>query len=78
MKIVLTGKMNLTRTSETKRFKEYGIQVQKAITKGTDYLVTGSSPGWIKLDKARIYGIKELTEDEFFELLKEDYPEFIL
>ena len=42
--------------------------MQQSVTKKTDYLVVGTKPGKVKLDKASRYGIKTLTEKEFFEM----------
>ena len=78
MKIVLTGKMSITRVEETRRFQAYGITVQKAVTNATDYLITGSLPGDNKLNAARHKGTKIMTELEFFDMLIEDYPEVLL
>lgn len=78
MNIVLTGKMSTTRETETRKFKAYGITVQKAVTKATDFLVTGDAPGWNKISAAKSKGVTTLKEDEFFEMLIEEFPEVLL
>ncbi len=78
MKICLTGKMAMNRKDESARFKRYGITVQSGITQATDYLVTGDKPGNNKLQHAKNYKVKILSEDEFFELLVENHPEYLL
>jgi len=78
MKIVLTGKMEQTRTSETRRFDSYGIEVMKNVSGTTDYLVTGSAPGQSKLNDARRHNTTIMTEVEFFDMLVEEMPEFLL
>ncbi len=78
MKIVLSGKMNMVRTKESKRFMEMGISVQSNVAKNTDVLVIGEDPGWSKMDKAKRYNIKILKETEFFDLLLIENPEFLI
>ncbi len=78
MNIVFTGVMNYTRDTETKKYEEFGITVQKNITKKTDVLIEGDAPGYGKLNKAERYGIKIMTEQVFFNMLKDEYPEFYL
>ena len=45
MKIVLTGKMSQTRDQMWEKFNKQSIKVMKAVTKTTDYLVTGDMLG---------------------------------
>ena len=78
MKICLTGKMEQNRMSETRRFDSYGIQVMKKVTSNVDYLVTGSAPGWNKLNDAKRHNTTIMTETEFFDMLIEEMPEFLL
>ncbi len=78
MKIVLTGKMEQNRTNESHRFETYGIQVMKKVTGTTDYLVTGTRPGQSKINDAQRHNTTIMTEVEFFDMLVEDMPEFLL
>jgi len=78
MNIVLTGKMKFTRSEETSRFKKYGINVQSGVRNNTDFLVTGENPGGTKLEAADFKGVTVLTEDDFFDHLIEEYPEYLL
>ena len=78
MNIVLSGVMDMVRHKENKRFMEMGITVQANVRKNTDILVIGDSPGWSKMDKAKQYNIKILKEDEFFDLLLIENPEFLI
>jgi len=48
-----------------------GGKVANAITRNTDYLIMGSSPG-SKLDRAKNMGIPILEEKRFYELLTDD------
>ncbi len=78
MLVCFTGKMNLTRNDETERFNKMGIDVKNSVTKKTDFLVTGYDVGQTKITKAEKYNIPVLRENEFFEMLREEFPEFYL
>ena len=71
LNIVVTGVISgMDRYDVEKLIKENGGDFQKSVTKKTDYLVVGHKPGASKLSKASDYGIKQLTEDEFLDMLK--------
>ncbi len=71
LNIVVTGTISGMDRYEMEKFiKENGGNFQKSITKKTDYLVVGYNPGASKLKKAADYGIKQLKESEFFDMLK--------
>lgn len=78
MKVVFTGKMNKPRYQETEKFKNWGIIVQKSITKSTDFLVTGERVGENKINKAKYYGITIITENDFYDKLENEFPEYLL
>ncbi len=78
MKVVFSGKMAMTRDRETEKFEDMGITVQKGVTKGTDYLVIGYDYGMSKYSKAQRYDIDIIQEDDFFELLLKEFPEYLL
>lgn len=64
---VLTGTLqNYTRAAATALIKELGGKITESVTKKTDYVIVGDSPG-SKLDKAKSLGITILTEEEFTE-----------
>jgi DNA ligase (NAD+) len=66
---VLTGTLqNYTRAAAAGLIKERGGKVSESISKQTNYLLVGESPG-SKLDKARSLGVTILTEEEFTKLL---------
>ena len=66
---VVTGTLSGHDRYDAERYIESkGGIVQQSVTKKTDYLVVGTKPGKVKLDKASRYGIKTLTEKEFFEM----------
>lgn len=43
--------------------------INRGVTKTTDYLVVGASPGESKLDKANMYNVKQINLDEFLSIL---------
>ena len=66
---VLTGTLARRTRDEARQWIEsLGGRVTGSVSQSTDYLVVGENPG-TKLDKARQVGVKELSEDEFEELL---------
>jgi DNA ligase (NAD+) len=66
---VLTGTLpNLSREEATKLIRAAGGKVTSSVSKKTDYLVAGDSPG-SKLAKAEGYGVEILDEDGLRALL---------
>ncbi|ADI38585.1 NAD-dependent DNA ligase LigA [Waddlia chondrophila] len=66
---VLTGTLeNYTRTAAASLIKERGGKVTGSVSKKTDYLLAGESPG-SKLEKAESLGIQVLTESEFVKMI---------
>jgi DNA ligase (NAD+) len=63
--IVLTGTLaQLSREEATRLAEEAGARVTSSVSKNTDFVVVGESPG-TKLDKARALGIETIDEAEF-------------
>jgi DNA ligase (NAD+) len=66
---VLTGTLeHYTRQGVTSLIKERGGKVSSSVSKKTDYVLAGDSPG-SKYDKARTLGVAILSEEQFVELL---------
>ena len=69
--IVVTGTLeNYTRESIQERIHELGGKPTSSVSKKTDYVLVGDSPG-SKADKAKELGIKIIDEKEFEKLAKE-------
>ena len=70
MKIVFTGALIKISRDEAKRFvEERGGRVTSSVSKKTDLVVVGDSPG-SKLEQAKKHGVKVLAEEEFLALVK--------
>jgi DNA ligase (NAD+) len=69
---VLTGTLpNLSREQATKLIRRAGGKVVNSVSKKTDYVIAGDSPG-SKLAKATELGTEVLDENGFTKLLGED------
>ena len=67
---VITGTLeSMTRQEAKGRIESLGGKTTESVTKKTDYLVAGTSPG-SKLDKANTLGISILDEEAFFRLME--------
>jgi DNA ligase (NAD+) len=67
---VVTGTLSaFSRPEAEERIRSLGGQAASSVTKATDYLVVGESPG-SKVEKARKYGTPLLTDEEFLALLQ--------
>ena len=66
----MTGSLKtMTRDQAAEQIRALGGTFQSSVGKDTDYLVVGGNVGASKLAKAAKFGTKQLTEDEFKELL---------
>jgi DNA ligase (NAD+) len=69
MALVLTGTLpNLSRETATEMIQAAGGRVTSTVSKNTDLLVAGESPG-TKLEKAQRLGVRVLDEEKLRELL---------
>lgn len=62
-RFVITGTLSNTRSFYESIIKDNGGIITSSVTKKTDYVLYGSSPG-SKLDKARSFSIQCITEEE--------------
>jgi DNA ligase (NAD+) len=68
---VITGTLaSMPRSKAEELIRQLGGSAGDSVTKKTDYLVAGESPG-SKLQKAQRYGTKLLNEQEFLALLRQ-------
>ncbi len=66
---VLTGTLStMSRETAAEKIQEHGGNVVSSVSKRTDFVLVGESPG-SKLEKAHKLGIKILTEEEFIKLI---------
>ncbi len=71
LRFVFTGSLERYKRNEIKRFMEkQGAAVSSTVSAATDYLVAGEDPG-SKLEQAGRKGVKVLSQEEFYELLKQ-------
>ena len=69
---VLTGELNtITRDKAKELIESHGGKVSGSVSKKTNYLIAGENAG-SKRTKALELGVRILSEQEFFEILKKD------
>ncbi len=67
---VITGTLEeYSRDKAQEILKSYGAKTPSSVSKNTDYVIAGTSPG-SKLDKANSLGISVLSEAEFIKMLE--------
>jgi DNA ligase (NAD+) len=72
--LVITGTLDALSRDEAKdRIEALGGKVTSGLSKKTDYLVVGASPG-TKFEKAEKLGVKTLDEAAFLALLRGELP----
>ncbi len=69
-RVVLTGEMRLPREKIKELLEELGAQVTSSVSRKTDFVVYGEHPG-SKYEKAQNLGVRLVSEDEFWQMLKE-------
>jgi len=70
-KICITGTLTKDRKSYENIIKQHGGIPASGVSKKTDYLLVGSSPGEDKTTKAKMNNVKMITEEELKVICKE-------
>lgn len=69
--IVVTGTLeNFTRTQIAQAIKDSGAKTSSSVSKKTDYVLVGKSPG-SKAEKAQKLGVEIIDEEKFIEMINE-------
>ncbi|SMN13313.1 DNA ligase [Bathymodiolus heckerae thiotrophic gill symbiont] len=71
-KIIFTGKMESSRDEMKKYAKSIGMQVQSSINAKTDYLVIGEKVGQKKIEGAKKFDIKILSEIDYLAMINKN------
>lgn len=67
----ITGALSMSRDDMIDFLSSKDFEFSNGVTKETNYLIVGDSPGKLKIQKANKYGIPLITEAQLFKLLKE-------
>jgi DNA ligase (NAD+) len=74
MTFIFTGELKHYAREKAKILVESkGGKVGSSVSSKTDYLVAGESPG-SKLEKAKVLGVKIISEREFIKIIEENPP----
>ena len=68
-RLVFTGKMQGSRSEMKKHATSIGVKVSSSVSSKTDFLVIGDSVGKKKIDSAKKFGIKIITEQEYSDII---------
>jgi replication factor C subunit 1 len=69
-KFLITGVLeSLTREQAEELIRHYGGDVAKSVVKKLDYALVGADPGAAKMDKLAAQKVRQLNEDELFDLI---------
>lgn len=69
--LMITGVYSISREEMKRYIESHGGKVGSSVTAKTDYLVAGEKSGDSKLKKAEKLGVKVISEDELYELTKQ-------
>lgn len=68
--VVVTGRMRTTRAVVESELIRLGANVQRAVTRSTDYLICGADVGERKTRAAEALGVKMLNADDYRAILE--------
>lgn len=66
--VVITGTLSISRDEMKEKLIKMGANVTNSVSKKTDFVLFGKDAG-SKLEKAKMLGVKMISEDEFKEML---------
>lgn len=66
--VVITGTLSISRDEMKEKLIKMGANVTNSVSKKTDFVLFGKDAG-SKLEKAKMLGVKAISEDEFKEML---------
>ena len=69
MTFCITGTLSRTRDEWVKAINENGGFVKSSVTSSLSYLIIGDEPGDTKLNAARRFGIRTITEDDLTRMI---------
>ena len=64
-KLIFTGKMSSSRDEMKKNAKSIGVRVVSSVSSKTDFLVIGKNVGQKKIQNAKKFGVKVITENDY-------------
>ncbi len=70
--ILYTGTFSVSRELLEQKIAHYGGKFVSSVSKKLDYLIVGDGAGSSKTDKAKQFGVKMISEQEFFDLIGEN------
>ena len=68
----ITGTLLQSRDAMVEYFSEYGYEFSMIVTRETNYLIVGTSPGKTKIKLATKNNIPQITEEQFIKLLNKE------
>jgi NAD-dependent DNA ligase len=68
----ITGTLEQSRDAMVEFFAGYGYEFSNTVTRVTNYLIVGESPGKIKIKMATKYKIPQITKEQFIKLLTKE------
>jgi len=63
--IAFTGILSTRRDDAETEARKAGAKITNSVSRKTDYLVVGNDPGGVKLENAKQFGVRLLSEAEF-------------
>jgi len=71
IKYCITGTLSISREAMIEMLNDYSWGFTAAVTTDTNYLVVGEESGQTKINKAIKYGVRQITEEQLMQTIKE-------